>query len=203
MLGAADPRFADGLLDDDLGEALGQRRGTERLGRHEIDGAGNLGLKSVRREARDRPNAGLARGEAPPVLGLAGPERGDDAHSRHHHDGSTRLIPPGLHIPDPFAQWAASTRAIPSPRQCPTPVTTAWAKAPSIVRSTGDPLQGGNNMPWRTARAARAMFMGNCASIPCPIRLPVARTAASGGSARKVCSSACAGSTRVAPERIA
>src|SRR6266700_3074658 len=177
MFGAADLRFADRLLDDDLGEALRQRRGTERLGRHEIDGAGNLRPQAVGREARDRPNAGLARGEAPPVLGLAGSERGDDAYSRHHHDGAARLIPRGLHMPDPFAQWAASTRAMPSPRQCPTPVTTAWAKGPSIARSTGDSLHGGNNMPWRTARAARAMFIGNCPSMPCSIGSHMRRSA--------------------------
>lgn len=58
----------------------------------------------------------------------------------------------------------ASTSARPSPRQWPTPVTTAWVGAPVAACSPGS--HGGNKALCWTAMAASAMFIGNCGSTP-------------------------------------
>ena len=71
----------------------------------EIDGAGDPGLEAVGRETRDGMNAGLARGEPLPVVGLAGAERGDEAAAGDDDDRPSGLIAHGCHtnLPGPFA----------------------------------------------------------------------------------------------------
>src|SRR6185436_2089064 len=94
----------------------------------------------------------------------------------------------------------ASIRAMPSPRQWPTAVTTTWSSGPSYARSIPDESKGGNNFSRPSARQASAMFMANCGSKPWPRSLPVARTGTSGMVCSQARSSLVAGSAPLAPE---
>ena len=95
----------------------------KRLDRHEIDRSGHRCLQAVGRKARDGPDAGFARGEFRPVVGLAGAERCDDAHAGHDDDRPAEFIAWCCHVfPRPRrVHLIASTSAMPSPRQWPAP----------------------------------------------------------------------------------
>ena len=113
----------------DLGEPLGERGRAERLDRHEVDRAGDRGPQRIGGEARDVADAGLAGRQVLPVVGLAGAERGDDADAGDG-DRLARLLASGRHAV--LLHRTASTSAMPSPRQWPTPVTTICAERSSI-----------------------------------------------------------------------
>ena len=55
------------------------------------------GLQAVGGEARDGLDAGLAGGELLPVVGLAGAERGDDAHAGDDDDRASGAVVIGRH----------------------------------------------------------------------------------------------------------
>src|SRR5262249_10345473 len=65
---ATDAGLAHRFLRRHLADALAQRGTTERLDRHEIDGAGDAGLETFGLEAADRTDAGFAGGELAPVV---------------------------------------------------------------------------------------------------------------------------------------
>src|SRR5262249_51310407 len=150
-------------------------------------------------EPGDVTNAALAGRELRPVLVLAGTQRGDDAHARHHDDGASSLVA-RRHRPLP-SPHTRSTRAMPSPRQCPTQVT-ATCDTGSLAVPVSPVPAAGNSSPRRRISVAIARLAVNCASKPCPMWVPVARTG-SPRVARNVFSSVEAGSAPDAPDSTA
>ena len=114
--------FGDRLLGNQRRHALGELGRAERLDRNGVDRARDRGLKSLGREAADAANAGAAFHQLRPVLRLARSERRNDTHAGHNHSWTSVLVARGCHRV--LRQFTASTRAMPSPRQCPTEVTT-------------------------------------------------------------------------------
>ncbi len=64
----------------------------ERLDVNEIDRSGHGGLQAVDRKTRDGADAGFARGQLGPVVGLAGAERRHDAHAGDDDDRPAEFI---------------------------------------------------------------------------------------------------------------
>ena len=91
--------------------------------------------------------------------------------------------------PPPSRPTASIEAPKPSPRQWPTPVTTACVSA-TFHRALEPVSADANSRPRCTAIAASAMFIANCGSTPWPIAVPVARTGRSGWLSRKARSSA-------------
>ena len=78
VAGPAGAGLADRLLGGEHRQTLGEHRRAERLGRDEVDGAGNRRPQRLGREAVDGVNARAAGGERRPVVLPPLPERGDD-----------------------------------------------------------------------------------------------------------------------------
>ena len=70
----------------------------ERLDGNEIDRSGHRRLQAVDRKTRDGADAGFAGGEFLPVVGLAGAERGHDAHAGDDDDRPAGFIAWCCHV---------------------------------------------------------------------------------------------------------
>ena len=90
----ADAGFLDRLDAGEPRQLFGQLRRMHAVFEHMIDRAGDGGAKSVGRKARDGADAGFARGQFFPVVGLAGAERGDDAHAGDGDDRTSLAVAP-------------------------------------------------------------------------------------------------------------
>ena len=88
----ADAGLRDRLLGGDFGEPLGEARST-RTARPATKSTvpAIVVFKPVGREAGDGADAGFAGGQFRPVVGLAGAERGDDAHAGDDDDRPCRI----------------------------------------------------------------------------------------------------------------
>ncbi len=107
----ADAGLGNGLLDRKMGQALGQSDRGEWLDRNEVDGSGHRGLKSLDRKARQGPDAGFAGSELRPIVGLAGAERGYDAHTGDDDHRPAELVPRCSHVPT-RAVWRDGAGAV-------------------------------------------------------------------------------------------
>src|SRR5258708_35799906 len=72
---APDRRLRDGFFSGDIGKPLRKIGRGKRLYLHEIDRSSHRRFQAIGGKTRDGPNAGFARGEFCPVVGLAGAER--------------------------------------------------------------------------------------------------------------------------------
>src|SRR4029077_11458194 len=118
--------------------------------------AGDPRLEPLGREALDRADAGLARGELLPVVALAGAERGDDAHAGHHDDRPARLVAIRCHADLPALEHDPEKHALgPDPRVVP---LSGKDHAHALLNSFARPNR---TFPMRPLRRARALRRAN------------------------------------------
>src|SRR5262249_26212422 len=162
---------AERLLGRKLCQSFAEAARGEGIDGDEIDRSCHGRLQAFDRKAADGADAGFARRQLGPVVGLARAERGHDPHAGDDDDGPAEFVPWCCHGIPPLevcAQRIASTSAIPSPRQWPAPTTTIWVGGFDI--STSNPLEsfGGNKAPREIESAASASPSGNCDSMRWP-----------------------------------
>ena len=89
---AADAGLLEGFLGRHVGHLLGETDRRERFDGDEIHRPGHRCFQAIDRKACHGPDAGFARGQLRPIIGLAGAERGDDAHSGDDDDRPAEFV---------------------------------------------------------------------------------------------------------------
>src|SRR5215212_7435730 len=154
----------DGFIRGHIGKPLGKIGRGKGVDLHEVDRSSHRRFQAIRWKARDGPDSGFATREFLPVVRLARAERGHDTHAGDDNDRPSEFIAWCCHVPPRLpcrVHLMASTRAMPSPRQCPAPTTTICDGGFGISTSSPVGSLGGNSAPREIESAAKPIPSGN------------------------------------------